>query len=103
MVGPAIMVHHRRHPSTAFRAGSGRRESFHPASLAANTSTSAPRMIRYTANGAKPCLRTQAMNHATEAYATRKETTNTIDKMSHCMVVITDNPNEWSPFPIDDV
>jgi hypothetical protein len=32
--------------------------SAYPASLAANASTSAPTIIRYTANGAKPRLRT---------------------------------------------
>jgi hypothetical protein len=37
------------------------------ASLAAYASTSAPTMIRYTANGANPRLRTQAMNQATAA------------------------------------
>ncbi len=36
-------------------------------SFAANTSTRIPATIRYTANGANPCFRTQAMNHATDA------------------------------------
>ena len=36
-------------------------------SLAANTNTRIPAAMRYTAKGTNPCLRTQAMNHATEA------------------------------------
>ena len=39
----------------------------YPASLAANTSTTMPITIRYTANGAKPRFRTHAINQATLA------------------------------------
>ena len=39
----------------------------YPASLSANVKTAIPSPMRYTANGTNPRLRTQAMNHATEA------------------------------------
>jgi hypothetical protein len=39
----------------------------YPANLAANISTAIPITIRYTAKGAKPRFRTQAMNQATLA------------------------------------
>src|SRR5713101_7295663 len=52
-------------------------------SLAANTSTRIPTTIRYAANGTKPCFRTQAMNQATETYATTNETAKPIASSSH--------------------
>lgn len=40
---------------------------FQPAIFAASASTAIPTTIRYTAKGANPLLRTQAMSHATLA------------------------------------
>jgi hypothetical protein len=42
-----------------------RSAGFYPAILEAKYKTAAPRMIRYTANGANPLFLTQPMNHAT--------------------------------------
>src|SRR3989442_517396 len=103
IVGPAIVASPQ---ATPFDCGQRRLQTenrFHPASLAANTSTKVPTMRRYTANGANPRFRTQAMNHATEAYATRKDTTKPIAKMSHCCGMICDTQIGFSPFPITDL
>src|SRR3989442_16004539 len=100
IVGPAIVASPQ---ATPFDCGQRRLQTenrFHPASLAANTSTKVPTMRRYTAKGANPRFRTQAMNHPPEAYATRKDTTKPNAKMSHCCGMICETPIRLSTFPI---
>src|SRR5581483_1171063 len=58
--------------------------------------------MRYTAKGAKPRRRTQAMKKATERYATMKDTAKPMASTTHCSGVIWDKPIGFSPLPASD-
>src|ERR1700758_783763 len=66
------------------------------------TNTYTPKMIRYPANTANPCFRTQPKNHATATYATMNDTTNPIASTTHPCGSMSDTPIGFSPLPITD-